>query len=266
MVSDVAADGAPLFHRLTGKGPTVALLNGISMTLSAWESVVIELQGEFQILRCDFRGQLRSPGPSPPTLGDHARDLLALLDHLGLERVHMVGASFGAAVARRVLDREPRRLHSLVCATAAVGLTPTLSRAARQWLHAARAALAGGDRGAVFDAFEPWVYSTRYLEEHPRHRQVFRAQLATLPRRWFADLVSLLECVLSDEDHGVPRAACPALVIAAGEDRLVSVEQAAELASRLGAAFEIVPDSGHALPIERPAAFADACRRFIATV
>ncbi|MDQ7008338.1 MAG: alpha/beta hydrolase [Acidobacteriota bacterium] len=263
MVDGVAPAGAPLFHRLRGRGPVVVLLNGVSMTLSAWESVATLLEGRYRVLRCDFRGQLRSPGPPPATLEGHARDLLALLDHLGLERVHLVGASFGAAVARRAVTLEPERALSLTCATAAAGRTATLERAARRWLAAARAVLAGGDPGAVFDAFEPWVYSPRYLEEHPRHRQVFRAQVATLPRRWFVGLATLLECVLADDERAVTRAPCPALVIAAGADRLVAVEEAAELATGLGAAFEIIPGAGHALAIEHPAACARACLGFL---
>ncbi len=104
--------GAPasvLTHRLEGAGQPVLLLNGGLMTLAGWETLAAPLRARFQVLRCDFRGQLLSPGASPPTLDGHADDVVALLDGLGLETVHVVGTSFGALVAVILAARWPER-------------------------------------------------------------------------------------------------------------------------------------------------------------
>ena len=73
-----------LSHRLTGPpdASPLFLLNGGLMTMAAWEKVVAPLEDAFRIVRCDFRGQLFSPGIPEPRLQPHAEDLVALLDQL----------------------------------------------------------------------------------------------------------------------------------------------------------------------------------------
>ncbi len=245
---------APLFSRVRGDGEPVLFLNGVSMTLSGWEELVRELPAGYQSVLCDFRGQLRSPGPPPGTQAAHVGDVLALLDSVGVRRAHVVGTSFGGSIALALAAAKPRRVATLSLVAVGAGENAAMRGAVRSWLEAAEAALAGEDPGELFDVMAPWIFSEEYLERDPKLRHVLREQLARAPQRWFRDLVGLLETV-GEIMPTIPPGTIevPALVLAGGADLLVPPERALELAARLpGAQLEILPGGGHALPIEQP--------------
>ena len=106
-----------LTHRVDGDGSPLLLLNGGMMSMAAWEPIARRLAARHRVIRCDFRGQLLSPGPPCASMEDHADDVAALLDALGETRVDVVAASFGAYVGLLLAARHPERVHSLVAAT-----------------------------------------------------------------------------------------------------------------------------------------------------
>jgi len=68
------------------------------------------LSRHFRVLRYDIRGHGRSPViPGPSSIDDLADDVVALLDRLGLDRVHFVGLSIGGMTGMRLAAREPGR-------------------------------------------------------------------------------------------------------------------------------------------------------------
>ena len=107
-----------LTHRVEGatSGATVLLLNGGMMSISAWDEAAAALAPKYRVVRCDFRGQFLTPELPPPELAAHVDDVTALLDHLGLARVHVVGTSFGGEVGLLLAARHPERVASLVAA------------------------------------------------------------------------------------------------------------------------------------------------------
>ncbi|HEX7681061.1 MAG TPA: alpha/beta hydrolase, partial [Thermoanaerobaculia bacterium] len=74
-----------LTHRVDGEGPPLILLNGGLMSIGAWDPLIPDLFQRWRVVRCDFRGQLRTGGPFPRSLDEHARDVIDLMDHLGID-------------------------------------------------------------------------------------------------------------------------------------------------------------------------------------
>ena len=139
-------------HRVTGNpdGPPVFLLNGGLMSMAAWEKIAVALEDAYRVVRCDFRGQLFAPGGPEPRLEPHAEDLVALLDSLGIEKIHAAGTSFGALVALRLASLHPERVASVIAITATEKITPEL------WESSA-AVLDGNAEGTVTaGAPPPW--------------------------------------------------------------------------------------------------------------
>ncbi len=99
-----------LFSRVDGNGAAVLLLNGIAMTVPSWEFIARGLARDFRVVRCDFRGQLLSPGPVPKRVVDHVGDVVGLLDSLALNSVHIVGTSFGGVAGSLVAVHEAMKL------------------------------------------------------------------------------------------------------------------------------------------------------------
>jgi pimeloyl-ACP methyl ester carboxylesterase len=258
-----------LTHRLTGPGdaPPVVLLNGGMMTMAAWEPVVADLDKDFRVIRCDLRGQLFSPGEPEPSLEAHVQDVIALLDHLGVERVHLAGTSFGALVALRLASFRPERAASVAVIAATDRITPEVWEGSVAVREAALAAAAGaGDGGRVLDLIFPITYSPRYLQAFRTVLEAHRAQVAALPPIWFlgtARIVSALEDL--DLTPLLPDIQAPALVVAGEEDRMFPPERSRALAAAIpGARLEIVPGASHGMVIERAGDVAALLRGFLA--
>jgi len=260
--------GRPLAYRVDGQGEALLLLNGGMMTITSWDAIVAPLAERYRVVRCDFRGQLRSPGAPHPDLAGHVADLVALLDALDLKRVHAVGTSFGAEVALLLAASHPHRIASLVAATASDVATPLFQAGSTALGRALHSAAAGGKRDSLLAIMQDLFYSPVYLAAHRGEFSERSGQVASLPDRWFAgaaDLLATLENI--DLRRYLGSITCPVLVLAAGEDRVMPPDRAEALASAIPAArLEVVEGSGHALVVEQPERFVRSCLDFLASV
>ncbi len=256
-----------LFHRLDGVGEPLLLLNGIAMTTPSWEAFVAPLTVDHQLVRCDFRGQLLTPGPPPDDVGEHVEDLVRLLDHLELDSVHVAGTSFGGVVGALFAARHPDRVRSLVCIASADGFDEQMAGEVARWREACLQSLEGPDRGHLSDVLEPVAYSPAYLESHREERVERRRQIAALPDAWFEGLIGLLDTAHSFRARReIAGIRCPVLVVAAELDAFVPLERARAMAERIpGARFRVVEGAGHAVVVERPELIAELILEFLAT-
>jgi 3-oxoadipate enol-lactonase len=245
-----------LTHRVDGHGPPLVLLNGGLMSLTVWEPVAAPLAARYRVVRCDFRGQLLTPGEPPATLDGHAADVLALVDHLGLGRPHVAGTSFGAFVAVKLAAHHPERVASL----ALLAATDRVERGSEEdalglaLRRACRAAAEGGDGGHVLDLLSQQTYSPRWLAARKELLRERREQMAALPPAWFHAVERFLDALdgldLRDE---LARVRCPSLVVGAELDRTFPVSASRALAASLAdATLEIVAGAGHAVVVEAP--------------
>ena len=264
-----AGGAAPvLAHGVAGSGPTVLLLNGGLMSMAAWDPVARPLEAAFEVLRCDFRGQLLSRGAVPNDISGHVEDVRALLDSLGKDAVHVVGASFGAFVGLLLAARHPGRVASIVAVTAAERVMDAMWRDARPLIAACRDAAAGGDGGRVFELLVPGTFSPAFAEAQREALEARRRQVALLPRGFFEGLLPLLLALQGlDLRPELGRIRCPALVIGAGKDRTFPLPHSEALASSIpGAELKVAPDSGHALVVEATAVLVEMLRSFLSRV
>lgn len=95
---------------------TVLLLHGNAESGEVWYGWVPHLAAELRVVRPDMRGFGRStpmPGDYPWSPGRIADDFLALMDELGIERFHLVGAKVGGTMALHFAARHPSRVQTL---------------------------------------------------------------------------------------------------------------------------------------------------------
>jgi pimeloyl-ACP methyl ester carboxylesterase len=100
-----------LFCTVTGDGPPVVLVHAGVADHHMWDEVVPGLAERHTVIRYDMRGFGQSAPPTGP-FSEHD-DLRRILDHLGHDRVRVVGASFGGRVAVDFALTHPGRVHSL---------------------------------------------------------------------------------------------------------------------------------------------------------
>ena len=110
----VQANGAAFHVARTGKGPPLLLLHGWPEFWLTWEPVMQRLADRFTLVAPDLRGFGESDKPAGP-FGpqDHAADMVALLDALGIGRVGIVGHDVGGAVMQPLARKAPDRLAGL---------------------------------------------------------------------------------------------------------------------------------------------------------
>ena len=262
---EVATSRPILFSRVEGEGEPVLLLNGIAMTVPSWEIIARPLARHFQVVRCDFRGQLLTPGQAPERVVDHVSDVVALMDSLDLASAHIVGTSFGGVVGTLLAAAFPDRVRSLITIASADGFDEQMADEVARWREGCIQSLEGPDRAHLFDVLEDVVYSAGYLESHVQDRAERRRQIGSLPDAWFEGLIGLLSSArslrLTDE---LQQIRCATLVLAAEFDHFVPMHRARGLANSIpGARFEIIEGAGHAVVVEQPEVVIERVLEFI---
>lgn len=111
------SDGTRIRYIERGSGAPVVLIHGFSVNSEMnWGAVIPRLSPEFRVIALDLRGHGKSEKPQGPDAYGLAmvQDVENLLDHLGVERAHIVGYSMGGAIALKFLTMHPDRVRSAV--------------------------------------------------------------------------------------------------------------------------------------------------------
>lgn len=236
------------------------------MSIPSWDPILPLFGDRYRLVRLDFRGQLLSPGGPHPDLLAHADDVAALLDHLGIDRAHLVGPSFGGEVAMLVAARHPARVASLVVATATDRLTDRMLEESRLLRETALAAAAGGDRSMVFRLLAPNAFSPGWLATQPPDFVEQRAaQIGMLPPQFFDGIAGIMKALDTLDLAGeLPRITAPTLVIGAELDRVFPALHSEAIARGIpGARLEIIRNAGHAAVVEKPEEFVRLVTGFV---
>ena len=123
-------NGIDLFyHDADGGLPAVLLLHGLSANANCWGAVIAAgLSPAHRTIAPDLRGRGRSEKPAAGySMADHANDVIALLDKLGLSQVVVVGHSFGGYLAIYLASHFPDRFSQVVVVDAALQLNPRVA-------------------------------------------------------------------------------------------------------------------------------------------
>jgi pimeloyl-ACP methyl ester carboxylesterase len=162
--------------------PLVLLHPGVGDS-RIWEPVLPGLRDHFRILRYDVRGYGHSPAPTGPY--STVADLVAVLDHFGLDRVPVAGTSMGGGTAIDLALAHPERLTSVVALCPGISGYPWPRQEGEEQIEAS---LAAGDLEAVVEqcmriwgaagrtdevaaqlrsAVKAWPDEARYLRPEP---------------------------------------------------------------------------------------------------
>jgi pimeloyl-ACP methyl ester carboxylesterase len=242
---------------VTGSGaPALVFLHYWGGTHRTWKSVAGVLEKRFQVVTYDMRGWGFSgvAADSNYSLAALADEAVALIDRLGITNYVLVGHSMGGKVGQLIASRHPAGLAGLVLVAPATP-TPSLmpEEAKQQQLHA-------------YDNRETVLQTISFLSSgRPSPEiidQIVEDSLSGAPG---AKLAWPNEGMVEDISAAAAQIRVPTIVIAAELDNLDSIEQhRREIIARIpGATLEIIPDSGHLLPIDEPVRTAEVIQRFV---
>lgn len=97
-----------------GGGVPLVFVHGWTANRHRWDHQVAHFAERRRVVRLDLRGHGDSGGAGVRTIGELARDVVALLDHLGIERCVLVGHSMGGMIAQTVALEHPGRVERMV--------------------------------------------------------------------------------------------------------------------------------------------------------
>jgi pimeloyl-ACP methyl ester carboxylesterase len=236
----LTVDNARLYFQEHGTGDPLVWAHEFSGTGDAFCANLPPALGDrYRVIAPDLRGHGRSTGaPDTIRLDRFAADLVALLDHLDIERAHLVGFSVGAQAFLILATQHLPRVRTL----ALVG-------AAHVWDEGIRARIRA--LGANLSAQPGWIDWQRQLHDAvhgPDHWQVLYERL----RAWADD-----PAVPPFQPADLAAITCPVLVIHGDGDSIYPIHVATALYQALpNAELAVVPRTGHGPHMERPALFA----------
>ena len=115
MPQSIHANGIELSFRDSGSGEPLLLLHGFTGSGDDWQHVFAEPLAGYRIVAPDLRGHGRSTNPGGQLrLSDVARDIFALLDHLGFARVTAIGMSAGANTLLHMATQQASRIGAMI--------------------------------------------------------------------------------------------------------------------------------------------------------
>ncbi len=248
-----ADDGCPLFYEIFGEEdtgrPVIVFLNGTAQTTLNWWPFANRLKMAARVVLYDARCQGRSGGDCAiPDLDRHALDLEQLLDHLGLERVGLVGLSHGARVLLAAARRFPARIDRFMLLSLDLDNGMRAALTVTGW----RTILAECGLEALMRAMLPVVFSERFLQNQVR---VLDKIVEALVQRNDAEKIGrLLTAIAGYPPVGaiLPAQVPRTRVLAGADDPLVSVAGARGLAEKLNGDCRLLEHTGHSIPAEAP--------------
>ena len=243
--------------------PWLILIPGMAFDRSGWGPALARLGRRFRLVLVDNRGTGSSDGPSGSyTVADMAGDVVAVLDAVGIDQAHVMGASLGGMVAQELAITRPERVDGLVLACTTPGW-PTgypMPAASLRLI----AATHGVSAEAALRPHTENALSARTVRDRPELVE----RLVKLQRVRLPDTAVLSAQAAAGARYAghrrQARIRARTVVMHGDADTVVDPRNARLLADRIpGARLVIFPGLGHLLFWEDPDGFADAASAFL---
>ncbi|MER9680389.1 alpha/beta fold hydrolase [Mesorhizobium sp. M0184] len=255
-------DGGYLCYRMAGEGPPLVFLSPVGGDTSFWARQTPVLAADFRAITIDNRGIGRSSNvPHDAESADMARDVIFLIEHLGLARVALAGCALGGLIAIQVAVLRPDLVSALSLASCYETADETILSTTADWRATAREA--GMDD--VFDQSLPWLFSETYRRDHEdelyKLRTFYRVN-RQLPEEFCKQILIANRFEAAGPLSGIT---CPVQLVHGAHDRLVDPRHARALnGSIAGSELEILPEAGHFANWEESAAYNSLLAGFLA--
>jgi 3-oxoadipate enol-lactonase len=249
------SQGLSLDYRVAGDAgkPPVVFVHGFPFSQEMWSPQVQTLQSAFRVITYDHRGHGRSDaGDGQYLLEFLVDDLIALLDHLKIEKAILCGLSMGGYVALRAVERNPERVRALV-------LCDTRSEADTNEAKLKRAAgiRTIKEKGvpAFAEGFLKQVFAPKSFETQPQAVELIRKIiLANPPLGICGTLLALAS--RTDTTAALPGITVPTLVLVGDQDPITPPAAAQSIQKAVpGAELHILPNAAHMSNLENTEAF-----------
>ncbi|OHV83703.1 alpha/beta fold hydrolase [Rhizobium sp. LCM 4573] len=228
----VENDGARIWHAVYGSGPAVVLLHGGLGNAGNWGyQVPAFVRAGWTVVVIDSRGHGRSTRDAWPFGYERmAGDVLAVMDHLSLEKAALVGWSDGACTALILADKHPERVSGVFFF--ACNMDPSGTR-----------------------EFKPTPVIDRCFSRHRKDYETLSARPAEFDG-FVKDVSSMMQSEPNYTLEQLEGIKVPVAIVIGENDEFIRPEHADYLARSIpDAELIILPDVSHFAPLQRPELF-----------
>ncbi|MBM7600726.1 2-succinyl-6-hydroxy-2,4-cyclohexadiene-1-carboxylate synthase [Virgibacillus halotolerans] len=258
---------ATYWYEIHGDGVPLVMLHGFTGSTATWKQFINKQEENLQIITVDLPGHGKTDVSSPRSMEDCCEDLKELLDHLQLDKFHLLGYSMGGRTALSFAMMYPGQVKSLILESASPGLV-TLEeqdlRVEKDEKLARRIETEGLDAFVEFWEGIPLFASQKLLPTSLQ--QVIRAERLAQSEQGLSDsLRSMGTGKQPSWWNDLHRLNIPVLLLAgAYDDKFIQINRS--MNTRLpNSTLEIIEQSGHAIHVEQSEIFGRIVTGFILT-
>ncbi len=237
--------------------PTIVFSNSLGTDFRIWQAVAAELVKDFHIVLYDKRGHGLSDTPKGPySIDDHVSDLIALIDHLKIDRVIVCGVSVGGMIAQGMAARAPQRIRGLVlCDTAHKIGSPEM------WQQRMDQISQQGLVGIADDVMQRW-FSSDFIDHQKPQLNGYYNMFTRSPVEGYLGTCAAIRD--ADLTLSTERIQLPTLCVCGDHDLATTPDLVRELAGLIsGARFELVAGAGHLPSVEQPETLVKLIGKFL---
>lgn len=248
-----SVNGIEIDYRLDGpaSAPVVMLSHSLAATMEMWKPQLPALAKDYRVLNYDMRGHGRTSAPAGPySFAMLAADVVALLDHLEIERVAFVGLSIGGMIGQHLAIHHASRLRCAVlcCTTSAIPVTVR-----PVWDERIAAVEGGGMATQVTSTLERW-FTAPYRAAHPDVTEWIGGMIRNTPVAGFVGCGRAIQGL--DITAELAKIRLPVLVLAGEKDPGLPPAMSAAIHGAIaGSEYTAIADAAHLANIEQAAAF-----------
>ncbi|CDZ77544.1 Putative non-heme bromoperoxidase BpoC [Legionella massiliensis] len=256
-------NGASIYYEVHGQGEPLVLVAGYTCDHLFWSAMLDELAKKFQVLVFDNRavGQTTDDG-ALFSLDDMAQDTMALIEHLGLKRPHILGQSMGGAIAQIIAKKYPDKIGKLIILNSTGKFNRRTDLALESLINLRKQDLS---LDLLIEAAMPWFFSSAYMSD-PKNIIAFKDAITGNPYpQSIEDQIRQCRNIPTfNSQSWQHEIKAPALVIAAVEDIIALPSESQELAKGINAQFVLIPGA-HSSPLEQHQEVNKAVVNFLVT-
>lgn len=236
--------------------PVLLMSPSLGTAMALFDAQVEALGSHYSILRYDMRGHGASDAPEGGYAMDRlGRDVVELLDHLEIAKVHFLGVSLGGMTGQWLGYRAPERIDRLILANTSAYMGPPAG-----WADRIAAVLENGMEPMVEPVLERW-----FTPDFRESGDAEVVKIGQLLERTKAAGYAGCSAAIRDMDMRpiLPLISVPTLVVAGLKDPATPPEHAQYLANNIPDASLVELNAAHLSNVELPDEFSDAVRNFL---
>jgi 3-oxoadipate enol-lactonase len=247
-----------------GNGTPLVFIHAFPLSKTMWQPQVDTLKDTYRVITIDLGGHGESDTVLwNDSLDGYAKNIIHLLDHLGIVQAVFVGLSMGGYTLFSIYRNYADRVKAMVLADTRAQADTEEGKAGRQSM--AEVAFKDG-APAIADLMLPKLLAPSTIEHHPEIvEQVRQMILQTSTAGIVVDLVAM--AARPDSSDLLSTITCPTLVIVGEDDQATPIAESQYMAQRIpGATLVTIPEAGHLSNFEQPEAFNRAIDSFLKNI